>query len=58
MLCTIIALFIDNPMFNVKYLAMHKVQMHAGAVSKLVYGSFIESSLFGILLPRPLSNDP
>ena len=25
-------------MFNVKYLAIHKVQMHAGALSKLLYG--------------------
>ena len=25
-------------MFNVKYLAMHNVQMHAGAISKLLYG--------------------
>ena len=32
----IIVPFIDNLMFNVKYLAMHKVQMHAGAISKFV----------------------
>ena len=25
-------------MFNVKYVAMHKVQMHAAAISKLLYG--------------------
>ena len=25
-------------MFNIKYLAMDKVQMHAGAISKLLYG--------------------
>ena len=25
-------------MFNDIYLAMHKVQMHAGAISKLLYG--------------------
>ena len=25
-------------MFNVKYLAMRRVQMHAGAKSKLLYG--------------------
>ena len=30
-----IAPFIDIPMFNVKYLAMHKLQMHGGAISKL-----------------------
>ena len=25
-------------MFNVKNLSMHKLQMHAGAISKLLYG--------------------
>ena len=34
----IIAPFIDIPMFNIKYLAMHKVQMQAGVISKLLYG--------------------
>ena len=34
---SIIAPFIDIPMFNVTYLAMHKVQMQAGAISKLLY---------------------
>ena len=29
--------FIDIPMFDIKYLAMQKVLMHAGAISKLVY---------------------
>ena len=29
----IIVPLIDIPMFNLKYLAMHKVQMHAGAIS-------------------------
>ena len=29
---------IDNPMFGVKYLVIHKVEMHAGVISKLVYG--------------------
>ena len=33
----LIAPFIDIPMFNVKYLAVHKVQMHAGTVRKLLY---------------------
>ena len=28
-----IAPFIDIPMFNIKCLAMHKVQVHAGAIS-------------------------
>ena len=32
------ALFVDMPMFNIKYLAMHLVQVHAGAIYKLVYG--------------------
>ena len=33
-------------MFNVKYLAMYKAQMHAGAISKLfvrLYGKIIHS---------------
>ena len=34
----IIVPFFDNPMFNVKYLVMHKVQKHAGAINKLSYG--------------------
>ena len=34
----LIATFIDSPMFNVNCLAMHKMQMHAGAISKLLYG--------------------
>ena len=34
----LIALFIDTPMCNIKFLAMHKVQMHAGATSKILYG--------------------
>ena len=29
---------IEILMFNVKYLAMHKVKMHAGTASKLLYG--------------------
>ena len=35
---TFIAHFIEIPMFNVKYLAMYKVQMHGGAIRKLLYG--------------------
>ena len=31
-------LFIDIQMFNAKYLAIHTVQMHTGAISKLLYG--------------------
>ena len=34
----IIAPFIDIPMLNVKYLSIRTVQMHTGALSKLVYG--------------------
>ena len=33
-----IAPFIDVPMLKLKYLAMHRVHVHAGAISKLVYG--------------------
>ena len=29
---------IGIPMFNVKYLVMHKVQMHVGAISRLLNG--------------------
>ena len=29
---------IDMSIFNAKYLTMNKVQMHAGVISKLVYG--------------------
>ena len=32
--------FINVAIFNVKYLAKHKVQMHAGATSNLLY-SFV-----------------
>ena len=38
MIKDLIAPFIDIPMFNIKYLSMHKEQMHAGALSKLLYG--------------------
>ena len=34
----IIASSIDISMFNVKYLAMHTVQVHAGAIRKVLYG--------------------
>ena len=39
-LCTnsLIAPFINIPIFNVKFLAMHKVHVHAGAISSLLYG--------------------
>ena len=29
---------IDTPLFNVKYLANYKVQMHVSTISKLLYG--------------------
>ena len=28
----------DIPMFYIKYLTMHKVHMHAGAIRQLLYG--------------------
>ena len=34
----VFAHFADIPMFYIKYLAMQKVQMHAGAISKFLYG--------------------
>ena len=40
----LIATFIDIPMFNIKYLAMHKLQMHAGAISKLMMTNHIVDS--------------
>ena len=36
----IIASACGIPIINVKYIAMNKVQMHAGAISKLLYGLF------------------
>ena len=36
-----IAPLIDIPMFNIKYLATHKVQVHAGAISKLINVWFV-----------------
>ena len=32
--------FIDFPMFYIKYLALHKMQMHEGAIRKLLYGLY------------------
>ena len=37
-LIVIIAPLSDIPMFHIKYLTMHKVHMHAGAIRQLVYG--------------------
>ena len=34
----IIVLFIDSPMFNMKYLAMYKEHLHTGTISKSLYG--------------------
>ena len=36
-LIDIIAFFIDIPISNVKYLTLHKEQIHAGTISKLLY---------------------
>ena len=33
-----IATFVDSPTFYINYLAMHKEQMHAGAIRKLLFG--------------------
>ena len=46
--------FFDNPMCYVKYLAMHKVQMHAGAKSKLSYG-FASAKIYSLKLVDYLS---
>ena len=37
MILEIIAPFIDIQMFYIKCLTMHKVQMHAGAIRRLLY---------------------
>ena len=37
-LTDIISPFIDISMFNIKYLAMYNIQMHAGAISKSLPG--------------------
>ena len=44
---SLIVPFIDILMFNVKYLAMEKAQMHAGAISKLnvLYGLASERAI-------------
>ena len=34
----LIAPLSDIPMFYIKYLTMHKVHMHAGAIRQLLYG--------------------
>ena len=34
----LIAPLSDSSMFYIKYLTMHKVHMHAGAISQLLYG--------------------
>ena len=34
----VLASFIDIPMCNVNYFAMHIVQMHAGAITNMLYG--------------------
>ena len=34
----LMAPFIDIPMFYIKYLTMHNVQMHSGAIRKLLHG--------------------
>ena len=47
----IYAPFIDIPMFIVKYLAMHKVQTHAGVLSKLLYGfAFVRAIIYSLKL--------
>ena len=38
MLNKIIATLSDIPVFYIKYLTMHKVHMHAGAIRQLLYG--------------------
>ena len=34
-------LLIDIAMFNVKYLSIHKMQMHGGAIRNVLYGMYI-----------------
>ena len=35
---SLLHLLSDIPMFYIKYLTMHKVHMHAGAIRQLLYG--------------------
>ena len=51
-----IAPLIDIPMFNIKYLAMHKVHVHAGAIRKLMCGSCACTSDNPLSYARELSS--
>ena len=49
----IIYLFIDIPTFNIKYIAMHKVLMHAGSISILLSGF---ASVWAIIVSLKLAH--
>ena len=51
-----IATSIDTPLFNVKYLAIYKVQMHVSAISKLLYGCASVQGLNPLAKARGLSS--
>ena len=52
----LIAPFIDIPMFYIKYHAMNKVQMHAGAIRQLLYGSCVRTGANPLAKARGLSS--
>ena len=61
----IIAPLSDIPMFYIKYLTMHKLHMHAGAIRQLLYGcayvreiihSFKLMDYFPIHMHKPYNN--
>ena len=37
----LIATYIDIPFFYIKYLTIHKVQMHVGAIRKLLHSLYV-----------------
>ena len=52
-LICLIAPLSDIPMFYIKYLTMHKVHMHAGAIRQLLFGC---ASVLEIILPYIRTN--
>ena len=48
--------YVDIQKFNIKYLVMHKVQMHTGAIILLEYGSCVWTGDNPVQLHKPYSN--
>ena len=53
----LIAHFIDISMFNFKYLAMHKMLMHGGAISKLWFCVYTGDNPQATVVPTKSDND-